>query len=164
MTSARDAYRLRARLALGALATLLAVNNALPYFGLRDDSCQAMFSSLHWTADGNNHLFVPQHMASDLWRGWVDVHADVEGSLDGHEQDLVRWLNQEHRQLNTEATRAVIAQLCDRGRRVRLRYRHPDEQSPRYAGDACAVPELSEPHAWIPVRLYETDGPTGGAR
>jgi len=54
----------------------------------------------------------------------------------------------------------VIAQLCARGHRVKLRYRHPDEATPRTTGDACAVPELSEPHAWIPVRLYETDGPS----
>lgn len=160
--SPRDAFRLRARFALGALATLLAINNALPYFGLRDDSCQAMFSSLHWEADGNNHLFLPQRMLSDLWRGWNDVRAEVVSArpLDAHEQDLLRWLNQENRQLNTEATRAVIAQLCARGHRVKLRYRHPDEATPRTTDDACAVPELSEPHAWIPVRLYETDGPS----
>lgn len=143
------------------LATLLATNNALPYFGLRDDSCQAMFSSLHWDARGNNHVFLPQRMLSDLWRSWRDVHAAVttEGDLDGREHDLLRWLNQEDRELNTEATRAVIAQLCDRGHRVKLRYRHPDEPMARTTEDACEVPELSEPHAWIPVRLYETDGP-----
>lgn len=161
MRSARDAFRTRARVALGALATLLAINNAFPYFGLRDDSCQAMFSSLEWGEGWNNHLFMPQRMSSDLWRGWRDVHADVRGRLDGHEQDLVRWLNQERRELNTEAMRAVIAQLCARGHRVRLRYRHPAEDTPRVTSDACGVPELSSPHAWIPVRLYETDMEVG---
>ncbi len=159
MRTARDTFHYRARAALGALALLLSVNNALPYFGLRDDSCQAMFSSLHWEAEGNNHLFLGQYMLSDLWTGWYDVHAEVDGDLDGHEQDLVRWLNQAHRQLNTEATRALVRHLCDRGRRVGLLYRHPEESIPRYVGDACSVPALSEPHAWIPVRLYETDGP-----
>ncbi len=160
--SPREAFRLRARLALGALATLLAINNAFPYFGLRDDSCQAMFSSLEWEDGDNNHLFLPQNMLSDLWRSWNDVHAEVASArpLDAYEQDLLRWLNQEDRELNTEATRAVIAQLCARGHRVELSYRHPDEATPRTTDDACTIPELSEPHAWIPVRLYETDGPS----
>ncbi|MCB9616136.1 MAG: hypothetical protein H6722_27175 [Sandaracinus sp.] len=83
------------------------------------------------------------------------------GRLDGHERDLVAWLNQERRELNTEAMRAVIAQLCARGHRVRLRYRHPSEETPRVTSDACGVPELSSPHAWIPVRLYETDMEVG---
>lgn len=138
---------------------LIASNNLLPYVGLRDDSCQTMFSRLHWENGRNNHLFVPQLMVSDTWDYWIDVHADVEPEpQQWRARELVAWLNQPDRQLNKEAVRTVIRQLCDRGYRVALRYRGRHEAETHEA-QACDDPTLSAPHRWVPVRTYETDLP-----
>lgn len=145
------------------LCSLQAANNLLPYVGLRDDSCQTMFCGLEWWPRRNNHFFVPQRMVGDLWAYHTDVHAELipppEGP--GRAQYLSDWLGQEDRALNTEATRAVIAQLCARGHAVRMSYVEAVSGDRREVDDACEVPSLSEPSWWIPVRLYETDFPTG---
>lgn len=154
----------RLRIFVVVLGVSLATNNLLPYVGLRDDSCQTMFSSLHWWQDGNNHLFMPQRMLSDLWAYRTDVRATLDPPTppEGRARDLERWLTRPDRALNTEAIRVVVRQLCDRGHRVTLRWtdrRGADLQDARagHAADACAVPALSAPRWWIPVRLYETD-------
>ncbi len=146
---------------LVALCALQTAHNLLPYVGLRDDSCQTMFCGLEWGAHWNNHHFMPQRMVGDLWAYHTDVEATLApapppGSRAAH---LARWLNQEDRALNTEATRAVIHQLCAGGYRVRLRYRDAIGRDLREAEDACREPALSEPAWWIPVRLFETDLP-----
>lgn len=142
------------------LGALLCVNNLLPYAGLRDDSCQTMFSSLDWWEGGNNHLYMPQVMLSDTWGSWTDVHVELDPPVEGfgRVRELDRWLNQERRALNKEAVRIVVRQLCDRGHRVQMRYRNSVHGSePREVDDACEVSELSEPAWWVPVRRYETD-------
>ena len=139
-----------------ALGALLCLNNLLPYVGLRDDSCQTMFSGLRWSDEGNNHHIAPQHMLSDLWDYYTDVHAELDPPAPEHgrAEGLERWLNQEERELNTEAVRAVVRQLCDRGHRVSLRYRLRERTF--RSDDACREPRLSEPHAWIPIRLFDS--------
>lgn len=146
---------------LVVLCGLQILNNLLPYLGLRDDSCQTMFCGMEWGAHWNNHLFMPQRMVGDLWA----YHTEVEATLEpeppryGRDAHLDDWLNQPERRLNTEATRAVIDQLCARGYRVRMRWRDASSHERREARDACELPALSEPRWWIPVRLYETDLP-----
>lgn len=146
------------------LGTLLIANNLLPYLGLRDDSCQTMFSGLTWGPGENNHYLVPQRMVSDLWDYYTGVHATLDPPAPEHGRvhDLEAWLNQDPRRLNTEAVRAVVRQLCDRGHRVALRYRAHGQQ--RQSANACLEPHLSEPHAWIPIRLYDSHVPAGPDR
>jgi len=159
-------------------AVLWAVNDALPYVGLRDDSCQTMFSSLEWGVgpDGrswNNHLVVPQHMVSSLWSYLEVREVRITGEArDARERALVRWLSREGYALHVEAVRVVVSQLCEHhtiSLEVRTRVAVPSggwgpagplEQAPfERIEDACAEPDLSEPHVLIPVRLFETDYP-----
>ncbi len=144
---------------IALVATLLIANDLLPYVGLRDDSCQTMFSGLEWQETTNNHYLAPQRRWSDIGRYYTDVAATLDPPPEGHGRaaDLAAWLNQPDRELNTEAVRAVIRQLCDRGHRVELRYR--DRGRARHAADACEEPTLSRPHAFIPVRLYDSHLP-----
>jgi len=151
--------------ALRALAVgwvvLLAANNALPYVGLRDDSCQTMFCDMAWGQDWNTHLFMPQRMASDLW---ADLEiADVEIApppASARLRAVARWLTRPGRLRNTEAVRVVLWQLCRAGHRVALAARRADgDAASVHHQDACAVPALAAPHLWIPVRLYDTDRP-----
>ncbi|HJL16891.1 MAG TPA: hypothetical protein RMH99_14600 [Sandaracinaceae bacterium LLY-WYZ-13_1] len=144
-----------------ALVTLQATHNALPYLGLRDDSCQTMFSGLTYEARANNHHFVPQRAVSDLWRYVTDVEARIEPAQPASARVgyLRDWLNAEDRRLNTEALRAVVWQICDAGHRVRLRYRDPVTGRMAQAENACDVERLSSPRWAVPVRLYETDLP-----
>ena len=143
------------------LCTLQVINNLLPYIGLRDDSCQTMFCGLEWASRSNNHFFVPQHMVGDLWAYHTEVHAELTPPPEGpgRVQYLNDWLNQENRALNTEATRAVIAQLCARGHAVRMEYVEAVSHRAREVENACDEPALSAPMWWMPVRLYETDYP-----
>ena len=158
-----DDRRLDRRLALfvAGLCALLVVNDSLPYLGLRDDSCQTMFSGLDWTATENNHLFVPQHAVADLWAYFTDVHATLEPAQPASAEVgyLAEWLDQPDRRLNTEALRASVRQICDAGHAVRLTYRDPETGRLETAPNACEVERLSAPAWWIPVRLYETDLP-----
>ncbi|MGE0790370.1 MAG: hypothetical protein AB7S26_32135 [Sandaracinaceae bacterium] len=143
------------------LVLLQVTNNALPYFGLRDDSCQTMFSGLELTESANNHLFMPNVVWTDLSLYHTDVHVEVTPAPEplSPPVELVRWLNQPNRALHTEATRAVIHQLCVQGMQVHMRYRDP-RRGERDVEDACGDPSLSAPRWWIPVRLFETDYPT----
>lgn len=157
-----DDRRLDRRLAIfiATLGLALFVNNAFPYLGLRDDSCQAMFSGLEWAASTNNHVFVPQYALSDRWAYHTEVSAELTPVAEPFTRAayLERWLNQSERRLNTEATRAVVRQVCDAGHTVRMSYRDPEGR--RHEGvDACGDDTLSSPAWWIPVRLYETDIP-----
>lgn len=176
MQTGRGKGERAARWAIGAWALLWIGNDALPYLGLRDDSCQTMFSSLEWgVGEGgrswNNHLVVPQRMVGDLWTALELRDVSVEGApRDARERALVRWLGREHRALNAEAVRVVVDQLCA-AHHVSFSYRRrlgaptgawglPPVETPLVrVGDACAAPELSAPHRWIPVRLFETDYP-----
>ncbi|MDQ3033553.1 MAG: hypothetical protein M3Y87_14130 [Myxococcota bacterium] len=146
-----------------ALATLLAINDALPYLGLRDDSCQTMFSSLEWGEDWNNHLFVPQRAASDVW-AYLDLREVAIEPPPGERRlrFVAEWLEAPGREHNTEAVRVAIDQLCAAGHRVSLGARRSDRRGRAFTHhqDACAVASLSSPHRWLPVRLYETDVPT----
>lgn len=145
------------RVFLVLLGALLIANNLLPYFGLRDDSCQTMFSSLEWGEGENNHLFMPQYALSDGWAYRVDVEVslDPQPEQDGHDDMLLRWLQQSDRALNTEAIRVVLDQLCRR-RRVSMRWRMRDDPEFYESEDACADDALSSPTG-VPFRLYETD-------
>ncbi|MFK8000774.1 MAG: hypothetical protein AB8H86_14335 [Polyangiales bacterium] len=145
------------RVFLVLLGGLLVANNLLPYVGLRDDSCQTMFSSLEWGEGDNNHLFMPQHALSDVWAYRVDVEVSLDPppEQDGHDDMLLRWLEQPHRALNTEAVRVVLDQLCQR-RRVSMRWRMRGDAQVHWSPDACADDELSAPTG-VPFRLYETD-------
>ena len=151
--------RRRLKIALGVFGVLLVTNNTLPYLGLRDDSCQTMFSALTWGEDGNNHVFMPQLMLSDLWDYYVDVEAtiDPEPPDYGRDKTLFMWLNRDERALNTEAVRVVVDQLCRRGYRVSLSYAKKGIEDRFVYEDACEVPHLSEPIRWLPVRVYESD-------
>jgi hypothetical protein len=151
---------------LAAWITLLAVNDALPYLGLRDDSCQTMFSSLEWTARSNNHLFVPQYALSDQWL-YLDVR-DVEIQplpTERFARYAAEWLTAPARLRNAEAIRVAAFRLCTAGHQVSFSVRaEHDPGPPRSIADACADPTYSRPRAWIPVRLYETDEPAETAR
>ncbi len=142
-------------------ALLLAANDALPYVGLRDDSCQTMFCGLEWGDTWNSHLFVPQHAVSDVW-AYLDV-TDVEitpAPTDARMAVIGRWLSAPGRDRNTEAVRVAVSQLCARGHRVAMSTRRTDGEHPVIRhDDACAEPEIGSPHAWIPIRLFETDIP-----
>lgn len=146
-----------------ACASLLAINDSLPYVGLRDDSCQTMFSGLEWSERSNNHFFVPQHALSDVW-SYVDVR-DVRIEPAPGERRLrfvAEWLERPDRRRNTEALRVAIDQLCAEGHRVGLEVRpsHRALEEPFvHHADACRVASLSAPHRWLPVRVYETDLP-----
>lgn len=139
------------------LGGLLVANNLLPYAGLRDDSCQTMFSSLEWGQSDNNHLFMPQHALSDGWAYRVDVEVSLDPppEQDGHDDMLLRWLDQPHRALNTEAVRVVLDQLCER-RHVSMRWRMHGDSQVHASIDACGDAALSSPSG-VPFRLYETD-------
>lgn len=145
---------------IAAWALLLAANNMLPYLGLRDDSCQTMFSSLSWGEHWNNHYFVPQRMTSDIWAYLEisDVTIAPTPARDTRLRWIAEWLNAPRRLRNTESVRVAVDQLCRAEHRVALTTRRsdrPDDPFTRY-DDACAAPELA-PHRWIPVRLHETD-------
>jgi len=153
----------RLRLFIVLVATLLVANNLLPYVGLRDDSCQTMFSGLRWWPGGNNHHLMPQSMVSDFWRFYVDVSAELDPPAPEHGRaaDLLEWLNREGREKNIEAIRAVVRQLCDRGHRVELTYRFSYDDGPAQVAQACDDPVLSDPHALIPIRLHDSDYAVG---
>lgn len=145
-----------------ALAALLALNDALPYVGLRDDSCQTMFSSLEWGEDWNNHFFVPQRAVSDAW-AYLDLRdvAIEPPAGDRRSRFVAEWLEAQGREHNTEAVRVAVDQLCAMGHRVSFAARRSDRRDQRFTRheDACGVPTLSAPHRWLPVRVYETDVP-----
>lgn len=143
------------------VATLLVANNLLPYVGLRDDSCQTMFSGLEWYPAENNHYLMPQVMVSDIWRFYAEVHAELGPPAPefGRAADLLAWLNRPGREKNAEAVRAVVRQLCDRGHRVAVSYRLARGDEASTAANACDVPMLSDPHDAVPVRLYASDYP-----
>ncbi len=165
-----------ARGAIALWALLWIVNDALPYLGGRDDSCQTMFSSLEWGvgADGvawNDHLVIGQRMLFDRWvvLEVEGVHVDGE-AVDARDRALVGWITREGRARSLDAVRVVLDQLCAR-HAVSLRYRrhwprpsgawgaaHPEDAFTTLP-DACADPYVSQPIDWIPVRLYETDFP-----
>jgi hypothetical protein len=165
-----------ARWGIGLWVLLWVLNDALPYVGGRDDSCQTMFSSLEWGVgpDGrawNNHLLVPQAMWLDAWIVLELEDVRIEGApIDARDRSLAGWIERDDRARSLEAVRVVIGQLCDR-HDVALRYRR---HWPRPSGewgaaraadpfvhvsDACADPFLSSPAWWVPVRRYETDFP-----
>lgn len=157
--------RLGRRLGLFIAAVCVAqtANNALPYFGLRDDSCQTMFSGLDTSARGNNHLVFGQHSVGDLWRYYGDVDAELTPPpTDPRSVYLASWLARPGRRLNAEAVRVALGQICAAGHRVHLRGRLVPEGTAFDAPNACRVPRFSSPHRWIPVRLYDTDIPEGG--
>ncbi|MBZ0121802.1 MAG: hypothetical protein K8H88_32715 [Sandaracinaceae bacterium] len=161
MANARKHRRPELALAIfiAGLASLQMAHNALPYLGMRDDSCQTMFSGLEWTDRGNNHLLFPQRSIG-TWRTLADVHVELDRAPASARADyLARWLDRSDRAFNEEAVRAVVAQLCDEGHRVRMRWRTSPAGEIHETQDACEVPALAEPHRWIPVRLYETDTP-----
>ena len=150
---------------IGLLWLLLLTNNALPYAGLKDDSCQTMFSQLDYgdgVSKSNNHLFMPQMWLSDLWDSWFHIEASLVPDADktSFEGQLVEWLNTPERQHNREAVRVVVRQLCDRGYAVHLNTR--DRLDNTWSGNACDEPVFSEPVTWLPVRLYEPSAPWGG--
>lgn len=143
------------------LSALLAANNLLPYVGLREDSCQAMFSGLSPKRTSNNHFFMPQRSLGDHWQYLREVRVEVDPPP-GTERTayLAGWLGREDRRLNTDAVRAVVWQLCREGHEVRLSYRDPISDRIERDGDACEG-RFGSPSWWIPVRLYETDVPEG---
>lgn len=153
----------RLRIVVVGCAVLLAGNDALPYLGLRDDSCQTMFSALHWDERRNNHLFVPQRAVSDLWAYLVVTDVAIEPPPGSEREALVaEWLTRPGRLRNTEALRVAVRTLCDGGHRVGMTVHRSDLDDPvvRHE-DACAVSALSRPNALLPVRVYETDVPAG---
>lgn len=143
-------------------AGLLAANNALPYLGLRDDSCQTMFCDMAWGRDWNTHYFIPQHAVSDVWASLEIADVVIEPSpRSRRDQALARWLTEPDRLRNTEAVRVALWQLCGAGHRVSLAARRADgEHAFVEHDDACAVRSLSAPHLWVPVRLYAPDEPS----
>lgn len=144
---------------IAVVCALLGVNNTLPYFGLRDDSCQTMFSGLDWDEDWNNHLFMPQRPLGDRWRYVHDVEAEVDPApANERTAHLASWLVRPERRVNVDALRAVVWQLCDEGHRVRLEYR--DGRRLERHTNACAHATLATPMWWMPVRLYDTDLPS----
>ncbi|MFK7989467.1 MAG: hypothetical protein AB8I08_25855 [Sandaracinaceae bacterium] len=151
--------RLRALwVAVAVVSALQVSNNLLPYIGMRDDSCQTMFSGLDWHERHNNHLVMPQHMLTDWWVFYIDVDADVSPEPTGRSREIVDWLRRDGLQHNAEAIRVGVRQLCDDGIAVHLWVRRvggPLEDIP----DACADPRFSAPHWWIPVRLYDSHYP-----
>lgn len=155
--------RLERRLALvvAAWVGLVVSNDVLPYLGLRDDSCQTMFSGLEWGERWNNHLVFPQYALSDVW-AYLDVEDVVvtPAPETPRLRAIARWLARPDRDRNTEAVRVAVAQLCDAGHHVALSARRTDGEHPLAThADACAEPALSSPHRWVPIRLYETDIP-----
>lgn len=148
-------------------AGLLACNDTLPYFGLRDDSCQTMFSGLDWGDDYNNHFFLPQRMRTDFWASWQTRAVRVEPwPTERRLRFVAEWLADDDREHGTEATRAAIDQLCRAGHSVALEARRAARPNDPHRGpeapferfdDACVVPVLAAPHRWIPVRLFDTD-------
>jgi hypothetical protein len=140
------------------VCTLLFANNLLPYVGLRDDSCQTMFSGLDWSDRWNNHVFMPQRALSDRWSWLEGVDVEVEPApRDPRSAHLARFLDRSDRRLNIDAVRAALSQLCADGHRVRLEHRR-GARVIRHA-NACDHDHLSRRARWIPVRLYETDLP-----
>jgi hypothetical protein len=150
----------RLRFFVATVAMLLVANDLLPYVGARDDSCQTMFSGLEWSEEGNNHHFMPQWMVTDLWRYYDDVHVELDpAATDERAAHLLMWLNQEGHRKNAEAIRVVVRQLCDRGHRVTMSYVDGQGAPKTDVADACDDPRLSDPHAAIPVRLYDSHYP-----
>lgn len=118
-----------------------------------------MFSGLEWTDTTNNHYLAPQRRLSDVGVYYTRVSAtlDPPAPPHGRAHDLEAFLDRPGREVNAEAVRAVVRQLCDAGHRVTLAYR--DHGVDRRAHDACGDPRLSRPHAWIPVRLFDSSYP-----
>ncbi|GAB5547528.1 MAG: hypothetical protein RLO52_31950 [Sandaracinaceae bacterium] len=146
--------------AVAIVGALQVTNNSLPYLGLRDDSCQTMFSGLSWEDGGNNHLIAPQRMLSSLWIFYIDLEVDVTPEpRAGRLGDLVEWLRRDGIQHNDEAMRVAIRQLCDAGHAVAVARRPAAGGPVQRTDDACADPRFSAPHAWIPVRLYDSHYP-----
>ena len=142
-------------------SALLAANNLLPYLGLREDSCQAMFSGLGSGPTSNNHLFMPQRSVGDRWQYLRDVSVEVDPPpATERTAYLAGWLGREDRRLNTDAVRVVVWQLCREGHAVRLSYREPIGGRIEQDAHACEG-RFGSPSWWIPVRLYETDVPEG---
>lgn len=155
----RDRLLRRLRAFAMALGVLLSINNTLPYLGLRDDSCQTMFSGLEWGENTNNHWFMPQYAVSDQWayRCQVEVELHGDGNSSARVEQAMAWLRQPHRTYNNEALRVVVGGLCEQGYRVRMSYRDAPMSERQSVDDACEVAQLSRSAPWLPVRLYETD-------
>ncbi len=152
--------------AIAVWAGMLAINNSLPYLGLRDDSCQTMFCDMAWGEDWNTHYFIPQHAVSDVWASLEirDVVIDPPPET-RRARALARWLTEPDRVRNTEAIRVAIWRLCGEGHSVSLDARRTDgEHALEHYDDACAHDALSAPHLWVPVRLYATDTPVPADR
>lgn len=146
--------------AVAIVGALQVTNNSLPYIGLRDDSCQTMFSGLSWQERSNNHLIAPQRMLSSLWIFYIELEVEVTPApRAGREADLVEWLHRDGIQHNDEAIRVAVRQLCDAGHAVRMSRRPVAGGPVQRTDDACADPRFSDPHSWIPVRLYDSHYP-----
>lgn len=143
--------RLRA-IGLCAVA-LFAVHNALPYLGLRYESCQTMYSGLRTSAVGNNHLIAPQVSFGDIATYFTDVRVSAPATADPEAAVDVGRLNRPDQYVNAEALRVIVRRLCRGGQPIRLSLREPggDRIDVR---DACIVERFSRPGWWIPVRLY----------
>ncbi len=148
---------------------LLAANYLLPYAGLRDDSCQTMFSELQWSREGNNHAFMPQHMIGDSWDFFYDVHLEWEDDPavfrqeapeeEARHEALRAWMHRPERRHNRDALRLVVDRLCRDGRRFSLRFRSAHDGPVVAPDEVCADPSLRRVRWWIPVRRFETDEP-----
>lgn len=151
----------RLNLTIAGFALALFVHNLSPYVGLRDDSCQAMFSRLDYR-DGrsNNHLVLPQHALWDGWRYHDDLTVAVSPTPAGDAATVHTWLTRPDKRRNTRAVRTAVRHLCRSGHQVALEVRQ--DGVTEAIEDACSEPRFSEPRLWIPTRLFETDIPTGG--
>lgn len=157
---AKDRAKKSERIALFVMcswATFWVANNFFPYFGLRDDSCQTMFSSLDCHQGRNNHLVMPQHM---VWDGWQYVTlSDVFISgfrVDFPDDARMDWLRLPNRAFNMEALRVNVSRLCEH-HQISFTARSTETGESIVVRDACSSPSFSSPSSWIPVRLYETD-------
>jgi hypothetical protein len=107
--------------------TAFSLFNLQPYLGLRQLSCQTMYSGLSLLPPGN-HLFLPRLRWSDV--GDYFENARIAG-------------DSPHSYLNQEFARAELQRRCADGQPVSFEFNEGGRS--RRIADACADPEHSRP-------------------
>lgn len=138
------------------LILLFLTHNLLPYFGLRFESCQTMFSNFEISPDGglNNHFFFRQSSLSDL--GTYVSLRDLQ--IKWQQPPSVKHETQEiflreASWLNVEALRWILKGMCSQVEFISAEVSQ-DRLSYRKIKNLCLNEYYNNPRLFIPIQLY----------
>ncbi|NBX75172.1 MAG: hypothetical protein EBQ92_01295, partial [Proteobacteria bacterium] len=139
-----------------AIVLLFLAHNFLPYFGLRFESCQTMFSNFLISADGrsNNHYLFPQTRGSDLGTYLklrdLKIYWRTAPSLRYQTQEAflrkASWVN-------VEALRWILRGMCIQAELISAEVSQ-DFQTYQSIKNLCLDKFFSFPRLFIPIQLY----------